>query len=323
MTIVDLTARPRLADLRRVGGSPAADPELAGHIESAEAELEAARRPRRTPAADFAGRKGYQQNFLGEFDVPLPVPTATLQRDVLPIPGIEGNRLDYTHFSAVMSKSRRMAMFVAVNIDGANSVRVVRDADKWSLDGRIPDEAQIGEELYSDNLLDRGHLVRREDPNWGDLAERANDDTFHFTNCSPQMGAFNQRTWLSLETFILKNARAVEEKVTVFTGPVFRPNDRIYRDVRIPAAYWKVVAFVKDSGRPSASGYLVHQIRELSELEIAFGAFKTYQRSVRAIQRLSKLSFGELASFDGFSNEELETGTAISAELRIPGDARV
>lgn len=323
MAKIDLSARPRLADLRRVGGSPAADHELAGHIESVDAELEAARRPRRTPAAAFAGREGYQLDFLGEFEVPLPVPTATMERDVLPIPGTQVNRLDYTHFSAVMSKSRRMAMFVAVNIDGANSVRVVRDADKWSLDGRIPDEAQIGEELYSDNLLDRGHLVRREDPNWGDVAQQANDDTFHFTNCAPQMGAFNQRTWLSLESFILQNARAVEEKVTVFTGPVFRPDDRIYRDVKIPTAYWKVVAFVNDSGRPSASAYIVDQSEELSELEIAFGAFKTYQRSVRAIEKLSKLSFGDLASFDGFSNEELATGTTISAELRVPGDARV
>jgi endonuclease G len=60
-----------------------------------------------------------------------------------------------------MSRSRRMAMFVGVNIDGATSVKIERSKDKWFYDGRIPVEQQIGEELYAGNLLDRGHLVRR------------------------------------------------------------------------------------------------------------------------------------------------------------------
>jgi endonuclease G len=323
MVAVDLAARPRLTDLRRLGGTPSVDAALASHVEAVDAQLEAARRPRRTPAASLVDRTGYVDTFLGDFTVPLPVPRGSLARDMLPIPGRADHRLDYTHFSVVMSKARRMAMFVAVNIDGKNAVRISRETDRWALDGRIPDEAQIGEELYVDNILDRGHLVRREDPNWGAVADQANNDTFHFTNCSPQAGAFNQRTWLSLESYILDNARAVEDKVTVFTGPVFRSNDRLYRDALIPTAYWKVVAFVNDSGRPSATAYIVDQVEELRNLEVTFGGFKTYQRSVREIERLSKLSFGDLSSFDGFSNEELETGTTISAELRVPGDARV
>jgi endonuclease G len=137
------------------------------------------------------------------------------------------------------------------------------------------------------------------------------------------MGAFNQRTWLSLENFVLDHAKAVDERIIVLTGPVLRSNDRAYRDVRIPTAYWKIVAFVSDTGRPSASAYLVDQVEELRQLEAAFGKFKTYQKSVRAIERMTNLSFGGLADFDGFSNEERATGTLISAELRVPGDIRV
>jgi endonuclease G len=122
-----------------------------------------------------------------------------------------------------------MAMFVGVNIDGATSVKIERSKDKWFYDGRIPVEQQIGEELYAGNLLDRGHLVRREDPNWGDAAQRANDETFHFTNCSPQMAGFNQKTWLSLEDYLLKNSRAWQERITVFSGPVFADDDRVSR----------------------------------------------------------------------------------------------
>jgi endonuclease G len=172
-----------------------------------------------------------------------------------------GDRLDYQHFSIVMSKSRRIAMFVACNIDGSTSKTIDRGDDKWAYDGRIPLDAQIGEELYADNDLDRGHLVRREDPNWGtdESAAVANEDTFHFTNCSPQMGAFNQRTWLGLENYILQNTRRWQDRVTVFTGPVFRDDDPVYRGIRIPVAYWKVVAFVHDDGRPSATAYVIDQ----------------------------------------------------------------
>ena len=57
------------------------------------------------------------------------------------------------------------------------------------MDPRISNDFQAGgEEFYSSNPLDRGHLVRRADAAWGKTeseARLANDDTFHFTNCSP------------------------------------------------------------------------------------------------------------------------------------------
>ncbi len=286
-----------------------------------EADLEAGRKGPRTSLPEmFDGRGGYDENFLGEFVVPMPTSGDGRGDDVLAVPG---GRLDYTHFSVVMSKSRRIAMFVGVNISGEESVPIARTADKWSLDGRIAPDAQLGEEMYADNLLDRGHLVRREDPNWGEDAETANEDTFHFTNCAPQMGAYNQKTWLSLEDYVLKNTRRWKERVTVFSGPVFRDDDRIYRGIGIPTAFWKVIAFVSDNGLPSATAYMVDQSRELGSLEAAFGAFRTYQRSVRRIEQLTGLDFGELSRYDGFSNEERDTGTTIESAIRDQSDIRV
>lgn len=320
---VNLAIRPRLADLVRLAGPLDAE---AKRIESTlESALEARRRPRVTRPEAFAGRGGYQDDFLEEFPVPLPIPTGAGGRDVLQIEGVEGNRLDYQHFSVVMSRSRKIAMFVAVNIDGKESRSITRDSDAWSLDGRIPIEAQIGEELYSSNDLDRGHLVRREDPNWGTMAEAgiANEDTFHFPNCSPQMAAFNQRTWLGLEDYVLKEARVDKDRITVFTGPVFGPRDPEYRDVKIPLAYWKVIAFINEDGRPSATAYMIDQKLELQTLEARFGIYKTFQRSVRHIEELTSLDFGELSNFDGFSNEERATNARIESVLRTPADMRV
>lgn len=182
---IDLAHRPTLTSMRRLGGSESADPEIAAFIESAEDALERASRPKISPPSRFEGLTGFNSNFIDGFPVSMPTPKGRAASDVLPVDHTEGGRLDYLHFSVVMSKKRRTAMFVGVNVDGGRSVNIDRANDKWFLDGRIPLEAQIGEELYLDNLLDRGHLVRREDPNWGDTneAKAANDMTFHFTNC--------------------------------------------------------------------------------------------------------------------------------------------
>jgi endonuclease G, mitochondrial len=316
---VDLEYRPLLNTLHLLGDRPVAQATGA-------AQLEAARRgPRVRPAEYFEGRTGFDSAFLPGFPVPLPSPTEINRADVLPIAGSPDNRLDYEHFSVVMSRSRRLALFVAVNIHGARSVSVEREGDTWYLDGRIPTEAQIGEALYSDNLLDRGHLVRREDPNWGsgEIPLRANEDTFHFTNCAPQAGAFNQKTWLGLENYVLKNARTWQEKVCVFTGPIFTNQDREYRGARIPSSYWKVLAFLSDQGKPSATAYTLSQARDLEGLEAAYGKFKTYQRSVASIEERTGLDFGMLRDFDGFSNEEARHGIRIESVIEDLGDIRV
>ncbi|RMR09684.1 DNA/RNA non-specific endonuclease [Pseudomonas syringae group genomosp. 3] len=307
---IDLAYRPRLADLKPLN-VPAAL--LAPQTMAA---------PRTTPASELKKRQGYAENFLGDFVVPWPAVDAELAADVYPL-GNTGNRLDYTHFSITMSRSRRLALYVGVNIDGASSVEVKRGKDAWSFDGRLPADAQIGESVYADNLLDRGHLVRRQDPNWGKEAEVANSDTFHFTNCSPQMAAFNQKTWLELEDYILDNTRRWKSRVTVFSGPVLRDDDRSYRNIRVPSAFWKVVAFVGDDGKPSASAYMIDQSRELGQLDIMFGQLRTWQRSVLQIEQLTGIHFGALASYDGFSNEERLTGTRIEARIRGPQDIRV
>jgi endonuclease G len=308
--MIDLSYRPRLTDLQPLTRS------------NFGLQLFEPEGVRTSEAGAFRGREGYNEDFLPGFGVPLPDTTA-IAGDVLPVPESEGSRLDYEHFSVLMSKSRRLALFTAVNIDGSASVSVPRGGDPWAFDGRISEEAQAGDELYADNDFDRGHLVRREDPNWGPTASIANRDTFHFTNCAPQLSVFNQRSWLSLEDYILGNTRRVGERATVFTGPVFRANDPVYRGVAIPLAYWKVVAFIHDDGRPSASAYLIDHDVDLDAQSLLFGAFKTYQRSVLAIEGLTNLDFGSLREFDGFSNEEKATGDVVRVLVTEAEDIRL
>jgi endonuclease G len=216
------------------------------------------------PPSHYAGYTGYDTGFLPS-EVPLPVLTdgqrelAAKRTDVRP--GDDPTVLPYPHFSVVMNAKRSLAFYTAVNIDGATLVDLPRRSDRWFLDPRIAETEQIGEDLYERNALDRGHLVRRLDPVWGDQAQRANDDTFHFTNCSPQHERFNQSDdlWQGLENYILSHAEVAHQRISVFTGPVLADTDPLYKGVRLPLAFWKIVVHNKASGELAAAAYILEQ----------------------------------------------------------------
>jgi len=272
-----------------------------------ERALESLERKAAHDDAWFRDRKGFDEAFLEGFPVPRPRCVGRAAGDEAPLKSGAGNVLHYSNFSVVMSKSRRIALYTACNIDGQASKKIKRDTDAWFYDDRIDRALQAGEELYRANELDRGHLVRREDPVWGAQAALANDDTFHFTNCSPQHSGLNQILWLGLEDYILQNARVHGLRICVFTGPVLRDDDMVYRGMKIPKEYWKVVALHTDE-RPSATAYMVSQGKLIEDLEFVFGRYKTYQVAIAEVEELASLDFGELKRFDGFSNEPVPEG---------------
>jgi endonuclease G len=287
-------------------------------LPSIEAErLERAGAEPTTDAAEFAGRPGYREDFLDGWRIELPLATGEKKADMRKLRrGSRGVELKYRNFSVVMSVSRRMPMLTACNIDGKRSRKLPR-INTWSFDGRLDKEDQLGDALYDGNNLDRGHMVRREDPVWGSLrlASQANEDSFHFTNSCPQMNRVNQVIWLGLEDHILNHTREDDMRVCVFTGPFFTDNDLPYRDALIPLSFWKVVAIVTEDDRPSATAYKVGQEHELSGLEYVFGAYKTFQISIQQVIDDAQLGFHPLLEYDGFSARERSTGVRRQEQL--------
>ncbi|GGG65666.1 hypothetical protein GCM10011374_31940 [Kocuria dechangensis] len=249
--------------------------------------------PERFPAEavsidpDYSTRDGYRADFL-DHRLPLPGHQAWAE--------VASAELTYHHFSIVMHRRRRLALYTAVNIDGRTATRPSRDSDRWIIDPRIPRAEQTNDDLYRDNALDRGHLVRRLDPAWGPVAEAANDDTFHFTNATPQHHDFNadQTLWAGLEDYILHNTDNRDLTVSVVTGPVLHDEDPAYRGVAIPRQFYKLVAMVTTTNRLTVTAYLLSQEALLEEFatgpeEFSFGAYRTFQVPVRRIAALTGL----------------------------------
>ena len=291
-----------------------------------------------TPAPDYDNRPGYDANFLG-FDVPFPKLTVSTRPQAYALAGKSGDKkylIDYYHYSLIFNKTRKLAFVSGVNYDPTAEFQHQRDkgGDKWFYDPRVTPtaETQAGDELYAANPLDRGHLVRRADSAWGATAEEAklaNDDTFHFTNCSPQHEITNQGKrdkapvglvlWGELEEYIASQGKETAQRLSIFNGPIFRDNDRIYRGVKLPKQFWKLIVFQSETGNPTAAAFKLTQAKLIQGLEEAFefDEYQTVQLSVKQLEADTGLNFGKIAAWDAIDNESAQESFADGSNVIV------
>jgi endonuclease G len=261
--------------------------------------------------SDYADRNGYEPDFLGE--------DASL---LVPLPGLGAHagdcleELKYRRFSVVVSKSRKFCRYTVVNIAGELPwVRVARKS--WRRDVRAGEFQVDDEVLYGPDTFSRGHMVRRLDPLWEPEAEakQANWDTFHYPNAVPQVQGFNDGMWGDLEDHILDQGETLGTRLSVFTGPILRPLDPVWKfgeGIQLPMEFYKVIVTTREAGGllalafvQSQEGHLRPELRAKYEegfvapfADFDPGEFATYQVKVSQVEAETGLDFGNLRDFD-------------------------
>lgn len=272
------------------------------------------------------GGSGYDASFVG---VSLPLPTGATKAVRDDLIGANGNKVaHYTHYSLSMRKSRRLAAFVAWNISGKITKPKNKEAS-WQTDDRIPVEFQIDNTLYAGTKFDRGHIAKREDLLWGGttVAKRANDDSFCYTNATPQHEKFNRLApalWKSLEDELFRQVDVADLKVALLGGPIFRSDDRLFKPanapqgfkgVRIPREYFKVVAY-RDAadGRVKVLAFRLSQANLIGgKLEVAAAEsldlekFEMYQVKVADLEKLTGLDMPAFRKLDVIATPQAVT----------------
>jgi len=283
-------------------------------------------------ASHFKNRAGFDTSFLKNGKVITPWPKLEPSLDAgLAKPSDkpdESGELRYTHFGVKYSEPHKLPLMTAVNIDGDRAVRIKRGQDKWFVDERIKSSIQLGAANFADALIDRGHMVRREDPNWGTETEAqlANDDTFHYVNAAAQHSRLNQgkQLWQGLENYILDSARTHGFQACVFTGPVISEDSEEIDGATVPMEFWKLVATLDaDGGKLRATAYLLSQgqlIRKLMEDRsrteanegVVLGEYRTFQMSIADLAEATGYDFSAYEKAD-----PLAPGTEEAAD-RMP-----
>lgn len=294
------------------------------------------------PAGSYHQRPGFDGNFLG---LPVPMPSlADLSRGGLAALDDGSTELKYHHYSVLFNVDRRLAYVSAVNFKSNARFFEERGKDKWFFDPRVDRTLQADDRFYRDNDLDRGHLTRRYDAGWGDTEEeatQANDDTFHWTNCSPQHEMFNQsklsqpldlRLWGELENHVTAQARKDTPLLSIFNGPVFGDDDRFHRGLAIPSSYWKIIAFrsgATDDARLRAVGFIISQKDQIANLpaeaakEFAVGKFDLWQVKISRIEELTGLDFKGLRNADPMAATRPQEMGSAERRLASLGDIRL
>ncbi|NAY93002.1 hypothetical protein GTQ34_13845 [Muricauda sp. JGD-17] len=226
--------------------------------------------------------EGFDMGFLGDGD-----------KFKIETPIIQDNQyelIDYTHFSTFFNQDRRLALYCACNIPKHDQRIDIERPKKFRKDtNSLKKEEQVGDDFYkckendhpvinNKNLLDRGHVIRREYPQWGtkQRAEIASKETFFFTNIAPQHYLLNQGDWKKLEDYVIDK---VQNKVSVLSGCIFQESDPVavytgheskeVKNLHIPLKFWKVVYYVKNN-QLHRIGFVLSQEMALKKLDFIY-----------------------------------------------------
>jgi endonuclease G, mitochondrial len=268
--------------------------------------------------ADYRDRRGYDPNFLGK-DLSVPLPTVK-DPTILAKTKASEDTLAYQNFSIRMNASRRLAAVCAANVTREQPLRKPdatkdytrkgltnlgqNDQEKWFLDPRLDEKFQLPDLFFTKDqgAFDKGHIVRREDAAWGrtyDELRRANGDTFHVTNCSPQIAGFNRSNagednWGDLENVVF--SQAASERLCVLAGPVLDPADEVFVGTagnrtplraKIPARFWKIIVAQSDDGL-AAFGFVLEQ--DLADVPLEFTVPQEFVPKMAPLSDIAELA---------------------------------
>ncbi len=206
----------------------------------------------------------------------------------------------------------RHSAWVAFSWDASTSQDNVKRGGKWKWDPEIPDSlGSVKEADHTGDGYDKGHLCASEDRTY---CKDANDQTFYYSNISPQISSFNQKFWARLEAKAQSWGRMTQTGVydtvyvakggnlrlllTNFTGTA-KGADGIfpYTDqdgfskggMAVPAYYFMALLARKDDSYQAIAFYVPHT--ETLPVSPTAADFQRYAVSIDELERLTGLDF--------------------------------
>ncbi|MDX1954187.1 MAG: DNA/RNA non-specific endonuclease [Chitinophagaceae bacterium] len=268
---------------------------------------------------DFSECKGFDEYFMGD-RTPLPALSNSLKNKVAKfIENPSAYILKYHHYSSVQHAIRCMPVYSAINIMGKRRYEELEGrTDNWFRDRRIDFDCQLNDAFYKYSNMDKGHMARREDAEWGTsigFAEHAANMTCSYTNACPQVPALNRYgfgyygDWGNLEENILefgvKKEGGDQGRICVYNGPIFDSEDPVFKNIQIPLKYWKVVVWRNKSDQLKATGFMLSQEELMGDVELEAlhfdQLFKNMQCSIAFIESKTGLRFNTIREWDTFS----------------------
>lgn len=156
---------------------------------------------------------------------------------------------------------KRHARWVAFTAYDLTAVDNIARTDAWADDPELSSEYWTKKEDYKN--YDRGHLVASNDRRY---CKEANEQTFYYSNMSPQLANFNQKIWQKLEEnvkawtqdaslrdtlYVVKGGTIADDQILTYNGP---------SNVAVPKYYFMAVLARKGETFQSIAFWLEHKV---------------------------------------------------------------
>lgn len=176
------------------------------------------------------------------------------------------NGKEVTTYSMEYDKSKKHARWIAFRFDSQTKQKNVgrkEGTDPFVADPSVPAEYQRTRADFGAKGYDRGHICASADRLY---SREANDDTFYYTNMSPQRNGFNTGIWVDLEAKVQTWGRSCGASDTLYVvkGGTIDQEDQVSgyinndRTKPIPKYYYMALLFKKGESFKAIAFWLEH-----------------------------------------------------------------
>jgi len=180
---------------------------------------------------------------------------------------LEGeNRLQHSAYSFVYSEIHEQSKWVAYQLKKSELQKNTKRSNRFKADKSVSSLTASNKD-YRKSGYDKGHLAPAADMVWD---KTAMNESFYFSNISPQLPGFNRGIWKRLEGDVREWAEKYDS-IFVVTGPVFKGVIETIgeNDVSVPSHFFKAILVYSPQYVSSIAFLFPHEKCKGSEFDYA------------------------------------------------------
>ncbi|WP_217932068.1 DNA/RNA non-specific endonuclease [Bacteroides caecimuris] len=174
------------------------------------------------------------------------------------------NGQQVTTFSMEYDKSKKHSRWIAFRFDNQTKLQKATRSDEFISDPSLDLESQRVQADFGRRGYDRGHLCASADRLYN---QEANDQTFYYTNMSPQRNNFNTGVWLALEGQVQSWGRSCTASDTLYVvkGGTIDKEEQVKeyiggdRSKPVPKYYYMALLFKKGESFKAIAFWMEHK----------------------------------------------------------------
>lgn len=156
----------------------------------------------------------------------------------IPKTGSKDKLITHTGYTLLYNEKHEQASWVAYELTKAETISKFDRTDKFQVDPMVKTGTADGKD-YEGCGYDRGHLAPAADMCWSEITA---DESFYYSNMSPQAPSFNRGLWKRTEKLV-RDWAAENGSLYIVTGPVLSKGLKTIgkNQVSVPDYYYKVI----------------------------------------------------------------------------------